>query len=132
MLITERKFGIFIFVNVYFAEKPGTADIPDCSVVSYHTYKNWGDIKGFDRIQYLITKIDLSQDLDEIWNNIKRQHKRHIRRAEKNGIKVTVSNNYEEFHQMCKKFLKQKNYADPSGLDILSSQFMQKYGILFM
>jgi len=88
MLITERKFGIFKFVNVYFAEEPGTADIPDCDIVTYHTYKNWGDIKGFDKIQFLITKIDLNQDIDEIWNKIKRQHKRHIRRAEKNGSRL--------------------------------------------
>ena len=33
MLITERKFGIFTFVNVYFAEEPGTADIPECDAV---------------------------------------------------------------------------------------------------
>jgi lipid II:glycine glycyltransferase (peptidoglycan interpeptide bridge formation enzyme) len=132
MLITERKFGVFTFVNVYFAEEPGTAEIPDCDVVTYHTYKNWGDIKGFDRIQYLVTKIDLSQDIDEIWNKIKRQHKRHIRRADKNGTTVTANKNYEKFHQIYKNFFKQKNYADPSGLNILSSQFMQKCGILFI
>ena len=132
MLITERKFGIFTFVNVYFAEEPGTPNIPDCDVVTYHTYKNWGNIKGFNRINCLTTSIDLSQDIDEIWNKIKRQHKRHIRQAEKNDIKVTLSNNYEEFNQICKRFLKQKNYADPSGLYTLSSQFMQKHGILFI
>ena len=133
MLITERKFGIFFkFVNVYFAEEPGTPNIPDCDVVTYHTYKNWGNIKGFYRINCFTTSIDLSQDIDEIWNKIKRQHKRHIRQAEKNDIKVTVSNNYEEFNQIHKRFLKQKNYADPSGLYTLSSQFMQKHGILFI
>ena len=132
MLITLRKFGIFTFVNVYFSEEPGTAVVPDCEVVTYHTYKNWGEIKGFDRTQYLVSKIDLSQDIDEIWNKIKRQHKRHIRRADKNGTTVTVNKNYEEFHQIYKKFLKQENYADPLGLNILSSQFMQKNGMLFI
>jgi lipid II:glycine glycyltransferase (peptidoglycan interpeptide bridge formation enzyme) len=132
MLITERQFGIFKFVNVYFAEEPGTANIPDCDVITYHTYKNWGDIKEFDRKNYFTTTIDLSQDLDEIWSKIKRQHKRHIRRAEKDGTKVTISNNYEEFHQIHKRFLKQKKYRDLFDLKILSSKFMQKYGILFI
>ena len=132
MFITERKFGIFTFVNVYFAEEPGSADVPDGDVVIYHTYKNWGEINGFDRTEDLITKIDLSQDIDEIWNKVKRQHKRHIRRAERNGTRITVSNNYEKFHQIYKNFLKQKNYTDIFGLKVLSPQFMQKYGILFI
>lgn len=97
MLITERKYSIFKILNVYFAEEPVTADIPDYDVVIYHTYKNWGIIKGFERINCFTTTIDLSQGIDEIWNKIKRQHKRHIRRAEKNGTMVTVSNNFEEF-----------------------------------
>ena len=48
MLITERKFGIFTFVNVYFEEEPDTAPIPDCDVEIYHTYKDFGNIKGFE------------------------------------------------------------------------------------
>ena len=132
MLITERKFGIFTFVNVYFAEVPGTADIPYCDFVTYHTNKDWGDIKGFDKLKSLTTTIDLSQDINDIWSKIHRQHKRHIRRAEKDGTDITVSNNYEKFHRFYKKFLNQKKYADPSGLNIPSSKFMQRYGILFI
>jgi len=132
MLITQRKFGIFKIVNVYFPEEPGTADIPDFDVVTYYTYKNWGDIKRFDRINYFTTTIDLSQDIGEIWSKIKRQHKRHIRRAQNDGTNITVSNNFEEFHKIYKRFLKLKNYDDPFGLNVPSSKFMQKYGILFI
>jgi len=132
MLITDRKFGIFKFVNVYFAEEPGTGNIPDCEVATYNTYKNWGDINGYEKNTCLTTIIDLRQGIDEIWNKIKRQHKRHIRRAKKNGTTVTVSNNYEGFHQIYKKFLKQNNFGDPFELNIVSSQFMRKYGILFI
>jgi lipid II:glycine glycyltransferase (peptidoglycan interpeptide bridge formation enzyme) len=132
MLITQRKFGIFKIVNVYFPEEPGTADIPDFDVVTYYTYKNWGDIKRFDRINYFTTTIDLSQDIGEIWSKIKRQHKRHIRRAQNDGTNITVSNNFEEFHKIYKRFLKLKNYTNLFGLNILSSKFMQKFGILFI
>jgi|WetSurMetagenome_2_1015567.scaffolds.fasta_scaffold123501_2 hypothetical protein len=132
MFITERKFGILKIVNVYFAEKPGTADISDYDVVTYHTFQNWGTIKGIDRAHYFTTTIDLSQNLGDIWNKIKRQHRRHIRRAEKNGTIVTVSDDYKKFHQIHKNFVKQKKYAGLAGIKILPLEFIQKYGTLFI
>ena len=132
MLITERKFGIFKIVNVFFVDEPVSVDIPHWDVVTFHTNKNWEEINGFEKEKCLTTIIDLRQDIEVIWNKIKRQHKRHIRRAEKNGTKVTLSDNYEEFHQIYKSYLIQKGYVDPFRLNIFSSQFMQKYGILFI
>jgi hypothetical protein len=132
MLITERKFSIFKIVNVYFSDELGTVNIPDCDVVTYHTFKNWGNIRGFDRKHCFTTTIDLNQSIDEIWNKIMRQHKRHIHRAEKNGTIVTVSDKYKEFHQIYKRFLKQKKYTDLTGLKILPLKLMQKYGMLFI
>jgi lipid II:glycine glycyltransferase (peptidoglycan interpeptide bridge formation enzyme) len=132
MFITERRFAFFKFVNVYFTGKPGTAVVPDYDVITYHTYENWGEIEGCTRGNYFTTTIDLSQDLDVIWSKIKRQHRRHIHRAEKDGTTVKISTNYEEFHQIHRKFLGQKNYRDLFGLKILSTEFMQKYGILFI
>ena len=132
MLITERKFGIFKIVNVHFVEDPVSVDIPDWDVVTYHAYKKWDVTNEFETQQSFTTIIDLRQDIDVIWKKIKKTHKQHIRRADKNGIKITVSDNYERFHQEYKKFLNQKNNVDLFGLRILSSQFMQKYGVLFL
>jgi hypothetical protein len=132
MLITERKFGVFNIANIYFADKLNTIKVPDCDVETYHTIKKWDENNGFERIQSFTTTIDLSQSIDGIWNNINRQHKRHISRAEKNGTNVSVSNKFEEFYTFNKKFLKQKNYTDLIGINILSSEFMRKYGILFI
>ena len=70
--------------------------------------------------------------MNGVWDKINRQHRRHIRQAEKNGITVALSNKFEDFHKIHKKFLIRKNYAGPLGLNIVSSQFMQKYGILFL
>ena len=72
MLITERNFGIFKFVNIYFVEEPVIENLPCCDVVTYHTYKNWGDIQGYEKKKCLTTIIDLSQDMNGIWNKIKR------------------------------------------------------------
>ncbi len=132
MLITEKKYGRFKIVNIFFAEEPAPRSIPDCDVVIYHTYKDWGEVEGFDRIQFPTTIIDLGKDTDEILRKIHRQHRRHIRRAVQNGTTVSLSDNFEEFHRIYKKFLKQKNYADPSGINIPSSKFMQKYGTLII
>jgi hypothetical protein len=132
MLITERKFGIFNFVNIYFADKHFFIPFKDYGVVTYHSYKDWGNIKGYEKIKCLTTIINLNQDYNVIWKRISRQHKRHIRRAENNGIDVRISNNYAEYYQMYKQFVKQKNFIDPFGLTIISSEFMQKYGILFI
>ena len=130
MLITERKLGIFGIKHLFFAEEP--VNVPDCDVVTYHTYKNWGEIDGCKKTMGPTIVIDLSQDTDAIWSNIKRQHKRHIHRAQKNGTRVTISNNIEDFHRNYVKFLHQRNYGDPLGFGIPSSKFMEKYGILFL
>jgi lipid II:glycine glycyltransferase (peptidoglycan interpeptide bridge formation enzyme) len=132
MLITERNFSIFKILNIYFLDEPMTEKVPDCDVVTYHTYKNWGEINGFERRHNFATTIDLRKDIDDIWNKIKRQNKRHIRRAEKNGTRVTISNNYDEFYDIYNKFLKRKKYADRFGINVLSQQYIQKYGILFI
>jgi hypothetical protein len=132
MLITERKFGIFKFLNLYFSEKPSNTDFLNYDVVTYHTSKNWGHINGFDRKECLTTTIDLNQDLEVIWRKIKRLRKRHILRAEMSDTKITISTNYKEFHQIYEKFLREKNFADPFGLVIFSLNFMQQYGVLFI
>jgi len=132
MLITERKFGIFKIVNIYFSEAPVIENIPDWDIVKYHTYTNWGEMKGFERKKCFTTRIDLSPDINIIWNRIKRQHKRHIRRAQTKGVTITLSNNFEEFLQINKKVSKLKNYVYPFELNLPSSQFLQKYGLFFI
>jgi hypothetical protein len=129
MLITEREFGVFKIKHIFFAEE--LIDVTDCDVVTYHTYKDWGDINDYKKTMGPTTVIDLRKNTDAIWNNIKRQHKRHIRRAQKNGTQVTISMNFEEFHSNYLKFLHQKNFGDPLGLGSPSSKYMEKYGILF-
>jgi lipid II:glycine glycyltransferase (peptidoglycan interpeptide bridge formation enzyme) len=132
MFITERKFGIFKFLNIYFSDEPSDSDFLNYDTVTYHTNKNWGSVKGFDRTQCLSTTIDLNQDLEVIWSKVKRLRKRHILRAERNGTRVLLSTDYEGFHKIYEKFLKEKNFADPFGLVIFPLIFMQKYGILFI
>jgi lipid II:glycine glycyltransferase (peptidoglycan interpeptide bridge formation enzyme) len=132
MFITERKFGLIKIVNVYFIIDSLSTNVPECDVIIYHTYKDYGEIEGFDRIHFLTTTIDLSQSLDDIWNNIEKQHKRQIRRAEREGTTVSVNEKFSEFQAMYKGFLKRKNYANPIELNVMSLKFMQTYGTLFI
>jgi len=132
MLITEREFGPFKFVNIYFAKDLSSAELPEYDVLTYHTYNNLGEVEGYEKNTVLTTVIDLSRDTDSIWNAIKRQHRRHIRRAEQNKTTVSLSTDYTKFHEIYKKFLQQNKYIDLFRLNVLPSQFMQKYGILFL
>jgi lipid II:glycine glycyltransferase (peptidoglycan interpeptide bridge formation enzyme) len=132
MLITERKCVFFKSCHIYFFDEPFFNYTPICDVVTYHTYKNRGIINGFDRIHCLTTTIDLSQDTDLIWNKIKRQHKRHIIRAEKNRTQVMMSDNYKGFNEIYKKFHQKKNYTNLFGLNVFPLQFIKKYGKIFI
>jgi hypothetical protein len=49
MLITERKMGIFDITNIFFLEDPNSINILDSDVVTYHTYLDCGNIKGFEK-----------------------------------------------------------------------------------
>jgi lipid II:glycine glycyltransferase (peptidoglycan interpeptide bridge formation enzyme) len=82
--------------------------------------------------KYPITRIDLRLDVDVIWNKIKRNHKRHIHRAKKNKLNVSVSNDFEEFYQIKKRLSKQNKHSYPFGIHISDSKFMQKYGTLLI
>lgn len=73
--------------------------------------------------------IDLTQDLDTIWQNMSGSDcRRAIRHAEANGIKVKLNQNYEEFFEINQSFRMKK------GLDAYSESidFMKKYGTLFV
>jgi hypothetical protein len=131
MLITERKFYLIKTVNIYFVDTPVQESIPGYHVLTYHTYENWGDIPEYEKHTFFTTTIDLRQDLETIWGKINRQHRRHIKRSEKNGTQITLSKNYEGFYQIYKKLFQEKKYADPSGLNVLTPPFMEKYGTLF-
>lgn len=73
--------------------------------------------------------IDLTQDLDSIWNNMSGSDcRRSIRNAEEIGIKIKLNQNYKEFFEINQLFRKEK------GLDAYSEsiEFMNKYGTLFL
>jgi lipid II:glycine glycyltransferase (peptidoglycan interpeptide bridge formation enzyme) len=132
MLIAKRKIGIFDISHIFFLEDPASINFQDSDIVTYHTYKNFGKMKGFERKKYFTTRIDLNPDVDVIWSKIKRHHKRHIRRAKKNEINVSVSNDFEEFYKISKRISVLNNHAYPFNLNIYSSKFIQKYGIQFI
>lgn len=50
--------------------------------------------------------IDLTQDLEVIWKNIKRSRREGIKRAERRGIIVEINTYYEEFIEMFNTFCK--------------------------
>ena len=132
MLITERKFWIFTFLTIYFADKPLTTKLPNHDFITYHSYKKWKEHDGYEENKYLISLIDLNQNIDTIWKRMSRQHKRHINRSIKNGTIVTVSNDFEKFHEIYENFLRQKNFLGPMGINVLPLSYMRKYATLIV
>jgi len=96
--------------------------------VIFRGCKNKVDAKGFTCEEFTTLVIDLTQDLDTIWNNMSRKDcRRAIKRAEEIGVKIKSNQNYEEFFNINLLFRKKK------GLDRYyeSIEFMKKYGTLF-
>jgi len=86
------------------------------------------NLKGFTCEEFTTLVIDLTQDLEKIWQNMSRTSCRQtIKEAEKIGVKINLNQNYEEFFEINQLFRKKK------GLDTYSEsvEFMKKYGTLF-
>jgi lipid II:glycine glycyltransferase (peptidoglycan interpeptide bridge formation enzyme) len=73
--------------------------------------------------------IDLTQELDQIFMEMSASYRKAIRRAEKNGIVVKNSTNYDVFYAINQRFRKQKKLSSyDGGVDVT---YMEKYGTLF-
>ncbi|MCD6239311.1 MAG: GNAT family N-acetyltransferase [Thermotogae bacterium] len=127
MLEIERKIYIFKTKQIWFADYPFNVNGYDS--VSFHACKNKVDIKGFIREEFTTLIIDLTQDLDVIWKNMSKSSCRYaINRAQRDGVKIKLNQNYEEFYEIVHSFRKAKGLpAHPEKID-----FMKKYGILFV
>lgn len=67
-----------------------------CEFIRFHPiFQNWKFFENFCNINNLndVVIIYLNQDLDKIFNNIKKGHKYNIKKSEKEGCKVDVINN---------------------------------------
>ncbi len=137
MLEINKKTFIFNMKEIHFADYP--FDIGNCDVLTFQYCKNKADVKGFSfQKKHFTSIIDLTQDLDSIWQNMNRDTQRHILKAEKKGVKVQSSENYEEFYKIYKSFMKRKKISPLFGIfrylgvGEVNINIMKKFGTLFL
>lgn len=130
MLVLERKLIIFRVKEVHFADKPH--DIKGCDRLCFHSCKDRFDVQGFTCTPCLTLVIDLTEDLDTVWKKIKPNCRNEINRAQREDIKISINEHYEEFYHIFKSFVSQKKgYGLPFGIGLPSLNTLKKCGTLF-
>ena len=125
MLEIDSKIFMFRTREIYFADYP--YDVSGYATVTFEVCPNKVDVPGFSRREGTTSVIDLTQDLDAIWKNLKKKSCRYeINRARREGIIIKINQNLEEFDRIYKSFWKNKVYADAQ----IRPEFV-KYGTLF-
>ena len=129
MLEIEKEIYIFKTKEIWFSDYP--FDVTGYDTVTFRACKNKVDIKGFTREEFTTLVIDLTQDLDMIWKNMERGScRKRIKRAEREGVKIKLNQNYEEFYEINRSFRKNKglNKGLPAGSEKID--IIKKYATL--
>jgi hypothetical protein len=125
MLEIDKKTFVFKNKEIWFADFP--YDVEGYDSVTFVACKNKVDLAGFTCYDFPTLMIDLTQGLDAIWGNMKRRCRYQINRALREGIKVRINENFDEFYEINKSFRRKKGL---SGI-VVHPEFMKKYGTLF-
>jgi len=134
MLEIDKNCLFFKTKQVYFSNDP--FDIKNCQNIQFLYCKKRKDSNGFKQKQELTQIIDLTQELDTIFQEMQRNVKNHIRRAEREGVEIQISKNFDEFYDIYISLFKKKNiisFMDKFGIGkIIPKEIMEKYGTLFV
>jgi lipid II:glycine glycyltransferase (peptidoglycan interpeptide bridge formation enzyme) len=134
MLVIDKKILTFNIKEAHFSDQP--VDIENCDFLNFHYCKNKLSVDGFNRLIELTNVIDLTQDLDTIWNKMDNKNVRYwINRAQREGIKIHINQNYDEFYKIYQSFIKKKgikSFFDMFGVWSTSLESMKKHGTLFI
>ena len=128
MLEINKKHSVFRIKEIWFSDCP--FDTKDCDSVIFNACKNKVDAKGFHREEFTTLTIDLNQELDKIWKDMSKSSCRYaINRAKKDGIKIKINQNFDDFYSINKSFRKNKKLPLSFSWNL---NLMKKYGILFV
>ena len=132
MITFNKKILAFNIKEVHLSEKP--RDFSGCSFLKFFDCKKKVIVKGFNCKKELTTVIDLTQDLDTIFQNMNKNTRNYIKRAQKMGIIVEKNKNYEHFFKIYKSFKQKKGLKslfEVFGIGKFTIKDMKKYGTLF-
>jgi len=134
MLAIDKKILTFDIKEVHFSDKP--YDIENCDYLKFCYCKDKVNLNGFTRKKEFTNIIDLTQDLESIWEKMDRKNTRYwINRAEKEGIKIRINEGYEQFYQIFRLFMKKKGIKslfNIFGVGKISLKAMKQNGTLFV
>jgi hypothetical protein len=133
-VIIDHVFLNFKKRDIFLSEFPYDTD-DEFDVVRFNYCKHKIVLPGFSCEERLTSIIDLQQESDEIWNNMDRKLRQKIKRATKENITWKINENFDEFYEISKDFLKQKKIAPRIGLfldlELPTVEIMKKHGTLF-
>jgi len=133
-IIIDYTYIIFQKRDVFLSDFP--YDIGDeFDVVTFKFCKDRINLPGYKCVEKLTSTIDLTQELDEIWEKMNRKLRQKIKKATRENIVWKINENFNEFYTISKDFVKQKNYVSRIegffGLELPDIKIMKKYGTLF-
>ncbi len=120
----------YFYPSLFFKKKwvwfsdPG--DVSNTDMVTFFSYNNV-DKEGFKKKKGLTTVIDLSQDLDILWSNMRKKFiRKQIKRGEKKGIIVKQNNDFRTFKPVYLNLRRGKN------LNKVNYKVLRESGLLFL
>jgi Acetyltransferase (GNAT) domain len=128
VIIIDRKIGFFRVKQVFLANEP--IDFKNCDLADFVYCTKQVEAAGFKRTENLTLITDLTRNLDDIWKDFAKNTRREINDAEKSGIKVRLSKDFDEFYRMHRQFSRRRGLNTSLSLFDIKMETIQKYGTL--
>ena len=133
MLNIDKKILMFNIREVHFSEYP--FDMDDCDFLKFNYCKNKVDVEGFTRKNQYTIIIDLTQDLDTIFKNMKKEVRYKINKAQRSGVIIRKNEDFDKFFKIYRHFIQKKGIKslfDIFGVGSTSFESMKRNGTLFV
>ncbi|MCP3684257.1 MAG: GNAT family N-acetyltransferase [bacterium] len=130
MLNIEKRVLLFKTKDIHFAEYP--YDVDGCDAVTFVDCTDKVDTEDFVYRKKLTFVIDLTQDIEVIFNDMSKSSTRQrIKRAEKDGTRIHTNKHFDEFYKINKRFQQSKGFGTTLDIMTQSTNFMKRYSTLF-
>jgi lipid II:glycine glycyltransferase (peptidoglycan interpeptide bridge formation enzyme) len=126
----DKRVGLARLADIYLSDGP--VEVKGCSAATFYWCPNLLDVEGFEREEAPTAVIDLTKDIDIIWDNIDRTGRKKINQAEKEGIKVSVSDRFDDFWELNLSFIRRKGYGFRMGVGLPPLEQLRSKGTLLI
>lgn len=124
----DRNSLIFRTRQVWFADQLKTFEGFDSVIFAYCKFDIQNPTTDWNKSSTLTSIINLDNDLDNIWKNFDRKScKYSINKAEKDGVVISINEDFDEFYEIYRSFMKFKM----PKFKIEKLDTLKKYGTLF-